>query len=136
MPRKPKIPKETIEKIIIDFSNGHTRKILLDKNQITANQFDKAVNSYGLKDDYARAREQHSDSLIDRIEGLLADMQEGSIKSDVARVSIDTLKWMAAKFYPKMFGDRTQVDQVSKNINIELTEEERAKIRADFDGEL
>ena len=41
--------------------------------------------------------------MIDRLES-------GDVESDVARVSIDARKWLATKYYPRMFGERQQID--------------------------
>jgi hypothetical protein len=47
---------------------------------------------------------------VQKIEGLLEDLENGGIDSDVAKVSIDARKWLATKYYPRMFGERQQID--------------------------
>ena len=37
-------------------------------------------------------------------------MPRGDVESDVARVSIDARKWLATKYYPRMFGERQEVN--------------------------
>ena len=41
-----------------------------------------------------------------KIEEILEDVETGKIEPNVARVSIDARKWLAAKMYPKFFSDK------------------------------
>ena len=42
-------------------------------------------------------------------EEILEEVESGRIEPQVARVSIDARKWLAAKMYPKFFSDRVQL---------------------------
>jgi len=44
------------------------------------------------------------------IEGMIDRLEGGEVESDVARVSIDARKWLATKYYPRMFGERQEVN--------------------------
>ena len=44
-----------------------------------------------------------------KIEVILEEVESGRIEPQVARVSIDARKWLAAKMYPKFFSDRVQL---------------------------
>ena len=44
------------------------------------------------------------------IEGMVDRLEAGEVESDVARVSIDARKWLATKYYPRMFGERQEVN--------------------------
>jgi hypothetical protein len=44
------------------------------------------------------------------IEGMIDRLESGDVESDVARVSIDARKWLATKYYPRMFGERQEVN--------------------------
>ena len=44
-----------------------------------------------------------------KIEEILEDVETGKIEPNVARVSIDARKWLAAKMYPKFFSDKVQL---------------------------
>ena len=68
-------------------------------------------------DEYARAREERADSRFDEISGIKKQMLDGDIKSDVARVAIDALKWQAGKEQPKKYGDRITQDLNIKNFD-------------------
>ena len=44
------------------------------------------------------------------IEGMIDRLESGDVESDVARVSIDARKWLATKYYPRMFGERQELN--------------------------
>ena len=44
-----------------------------------------------------------------KIEEIIEEVELGNIDAQVARVSIDARKWLAAKMYPKFFSDRVQL---------------------------
>ena len=44
-----------------------------------------------------------------KIEEILEDVESGKIDPQVARVSIDARKWLAAKMYPKFFSDKVHL---------------------------
>lgn len=78
-----------------------------------------------VRDLYINAIQDKSESVLDEIDEISLELRQGKIEPSVANVLIQTLKWKAAKFYPKMFGDNKQVD-----INLDdkrLTPEERAR---------
>lgn len=59
---------------------------------------------------YERACEDRGINSGDRVADMIEQVLTGEIPADVARVALDNLKWMACKYYPKMFGDKQQVD--------------------------
>ena len=66
---------------------------------------------------YVRARADRADSRFDEISKIKKQMLDGDIKSDVARVAIDALKWQAGKEQPKKYGDRITQDLNIKNFD-------------------
>lgn len=60
------------------------------------------------RDQYARARESYNDDEFDRMEVLDGLLLEGTIKADVHRSLIDSMKWRIAKRDPKKYGDRVK----------------------------
>ena len=44
-----------------------------------------------------------------KIEEIIEEVELGKIDPQVARVSIDARKWLAAKMYPKFFSDKVQL---------------------------
>ena len=63
----------------------------------------------GPKATYEDARLSRAHFHAAKIEEILEDLEAGRIEPQVARVSIDARKWLAAKMYPKFFSDRLQL---------------------------
>lgn len=61
------------------------------------------------KNDYTKARQTRGDRCLDRIEQFQMQLLTKEIDAPTARVLIDTEKWKACKFYPKMYGDRQEL---------------------------
>ena len=70
----------------------------------------RRLHSERLSGRYAAAHEGRAVMHVQKIEGLLEELERGGIDSDVAKVSIDARKWLATKYYPRMFGERQQID--------------------------
>lgn len=69
---------------------------------------------------YARAREWRGEACLMKIDDIMHKLETGQIDSSTANVLINTEKWKASKFYPKMYSDtvRTQmIDDSGKGIN-------------------
>lgn len=77
-------------------------------------------------DQYARAREQQMDLYADEIIEIAdsAEPESGAVQK--ARLQIDARKWLAAKLYPKKYGDKTEVSASMevKNTVADLTDEQ------------
>ena len=74
---------------------------------------------------YVNAIQDKSESVDEQIDEIWLGCKNGEYEPSVANVLIQTLKWKAAKYYPKMFGDNKQID-----VNLDdkrLTPEERNK---------
>jgi hypothetical protein len=65
---------------------------------------------------YARSIQDKSEMVMFEIQETMQEMRQGKITAGEARVIIDTLKWMASKFYPKMFGDKVDVTSGGEKI--------------------
>ena len=61
------------------------------------------------KASYEDARMSRAHYHAAKIEEILEEVESGRIEPQVARVSIDARKWLAAKMYPKFFSDRVQL---------------------------
>lgn len=85
---------------------------------------------------YVKSVQDKSEAVLLEIDEIAQELRTGEIDASTANVLTQTLKWKAAKFYPKMFGDRTQIEQTSTVYTVELSEEERRKILEDLEGEL
>lgn len=47
---------------------------------------------------------------IEEINDTVEDLKNRKIDASTANVIIQTLKWKSAKFYPKMFGEKSEID--------------------------
>lgn len=56
---------------------------------------------------YTRSIQDKAESVDEEIDLIMSEVRAGELEAPVARVLIDTLKWKASKYYPKMFGDKT-----------------------------
>ena len=70
----------------------------------------RRLHSDRLSGRYVAAHEGRAVMHVQKIEGMLDDLESGRVDADVARVSIDARKWLATKYYPRMFGERQQID--------------------------
>lgn len=61
-----------------------------------------------LRNLYVNAQQDKTESLIDNIQTVRDMALKGEIEPSVANVVMQTDKWLASKFYPKMFGERLQ----------------------------
>lgn len=60
---------------------------------------------------------QNKAEMIDAIiDETLDDVKTKKLEAPQARVIIDTLKWKAAKYYPKMFGDKVDLTSDGKEL--------------------
>jgi len=61
-----------------------------------------------LFDLYVKAMQDKAESEIEEIDHVYDMLKAGELEPSVANVLIQTKKWTASKFYPKMFGDKVQ----------------------------
>lgn len=115
---KPDRMPDLFPEIILDVADGMSLVKACKLRKASTQSFHDYMNTdEKLKDAYARAREDRGDTCSDKIEEIEKKLEDGLIDSATARVLIDTEKWKAAKFYPKMYGDR--VEQVhSGSVNV------------------
>lgn len=62
-----------------------------------------------LFDLYTRSIQDKAEMVDSEIDSIMNDMKSEKISFQIGRVLIDTLKWKAAKYYPKMFGDASKI---------------------------
>lgn len=55
---------------------------------------------------YTSSIQDKAEMVTLEINQIMKEMRSGDVEPAVGRVLIDTLKWFASKFYPKMFGDK------------------------------
>lgn len=69
---------------------------------------------------YVNAIQDKAESIDDLIDEIFESLREDKIEPSAANVLIQTLKWKASKYYPKMFGDRTDITTNGKDIISEI----------------
>lgn len=94
-------------------------------------------NNAELRTLYVNAIQDKSEAVLFEIDEISQELRQGVLEPSTANVLIQTLKWKAAKFYPKMFGDSKAVDITTQGekINAPLTPKEAAKIAKDLEDE-
>lgn len=65
---------------------------------------------------YVNAIQDKAESVDALIDEIFEDLRNGMLEPSAANVLIQTLKWKASKYYPKMFGDRTDITTNGKDI--------------------
>lgn len=58
---------------------------------------------------YVNAIQDKAESVDEEIDAIFSECKAGNMEASVANVLMQTLKWKAAKYYPKMFGDKVDV---------------------------
>lgn len=103
------------------YANGESLKNACKANGISRIAFyERTKKNSELLNQYTRAREYAGDACLDKIHDFEEMLKAGQIDSSSANVLIQTEKWKAQKYYPKMYGDtvRTQmIDDSGKGIN-------------------
>ena len=101
---------EEFESMLEEIEQGASVKKVCDKRKIAQHSFyDYIESDEELKKKYIYAREKRGESAIDKIEEELEKLNAGISDPAKARVVIDTYKWLACKFYPKMYGDKQEI---------------------------
>ena len=85
-----------------------------------------------------RAREGLAEHYTQRMHKIMKDMTP--VTANMDRTKLDTLKWMASKFSPRVFGDKLDVTADVRTVNTtvliaaDLTPEAREALRAALAG--
>lgn len=120
-----KMSKDIFFAICEDIADGLTVQQACADAGVSYRSFRRFVDSADVNNDghsgdsssefyqvYARAREWRGEACLMRIDDIMRKLADKEIDSTTARVMIDTEKWKAAKFYPKMYGDMTKTQFV------------------------
>lgn len=69
-----------------------------------------------LFDLYIKSIHDKAESVDEDIDNIMQEARNGNMEASIANVLIQTLKWKAAKYYPKMFGDKTDITTNGKDL--------------------
>ena len=97
------------------------REICKDKNSPDDNTLYRWLNKdKQFREQYARAREQQALFYTEKIEKVIVELKNSGDYTrediDVARLEIDSYKWVASKLLPKVYGTNQQQTNVQVNI--------------------
>ena len=112
-------------KLICDeVANGENIiSILKNSNYPTWSTFRRWKNEHEeLRTLYINSQQDKAIALENESDDVMDSMKSKEIDASVGNVLIQTLKWKMAKFYPKVFGNKVEVEQ-NGNINISWNEE-------------
>jgi len=65
---------------------------------------------------YVNSIQDKADGVDNQIDETIDELKNGDIDASTANVIIQTYKWKAAKYYPKMFGEKLDVTSKDKEI--------------------
>lgn len=111
MPKPNKID-DLLEDILNDvaYENKSIVKACRDRKVSPQTFWELKEKDERIKEQYTLATQFRAEGCIDTIEDLEKNLLDGIIDAPTARVLIDTEKWKACKFYPKMYGDKQEID--------------------------
>jgi len=108
--------KINIDKIFADISDGISlNKACKDQSVSKQTFFNKIRENSELKDQYARAMELRGQKFVESIEEDLRKIENKELDPASGRVIVDTKKWLASKFYPKMYGEKQALEVSGKD---------------------
>ena len=67
---------------------------------------------------YVNSQQDKGIALENEIDDVMISLKAGKIDASTANVLIQTLKWKMAKFYPKVFGDKLDIDHKTNGKDI------------------
>lgn len=103
--------EDNFKDILEDIANGSSVLKACKARKVGKQSFfDHLEKSKENQDQYTRATYRRGESAIDRIEEALDNLDKENSDPAKLRIKIDTLKWFACKFYPKVYGDKLKVD--------------------------
>ena len=114
--------KKQKKKVLKLIAQGKSINEIENKNGVPSNDtIYKWLNKDAqFKDNYVYAREQQALFYAEKIGGVIKELKEvtepSREKTDIARLEIDSLKWIASKLLPKVYGSNQQQTNVQVNI--------------------
>ena len=108
------VPGSDNEKFWDDFFSriemGETLQGFAVEHNMTNQSLRRRLRNGDLHERFIEAHQGRAVYHAQSIEGMIDRLESGDVESDVARVSIDARKWLATKYYPRMFGERQEVN--------------------------
>jgi len=89
---------------------GATERSVAREYNFSPSSLRNRLNTPELHAKYVQAHEGRAILHAHKIEDMLDKVESGEMDFNIARVSIDARKWLATKYYPRMFGERQQLE--------------------------
>ena len=89
---------------------GATERSVAREYNFSPSSLRNRLNTPELHARYVQAHEGRAILHAHKIEDMLDKLEAGEMDFNIARVSIDARKWLATKYYPRMFGERQQLE--------------------------
>ena len=89
---------------------GATERSVAREYNFSPSTLRARLNTPELHAKYVQAHEGRAILHAHKIEDMLDKVESGEMDFNVARVSIDARKWLATKYYPRMFGESPQLE--------------------------
>jgi len=100
-------------------ADGSNIKKACKENGISYNAFrDWRKDNEVVSNLYVKAVQDKGDSIDAEIDRILEMLEKGDIDASTANVMIQTYKWKASKYYPKMFGQNSSIDLTTQGEKI------------------
>lgn len=81
---------------------------------------------------YVNSVQDKSDVELNEMDEIQQELRDNKLTPAQANVLIQTIKWKLAKFYPKMYGDKSEIDVTTKgeSLNIDLSNLSKEELKA------
>ena len=124
MARPSEYDFELCKKICDEVANGENIiSVLKESSYPSWSTFRRWKNeNEELRTLYVNSQQDKGIALENEIDDVMQSLKAGEMEASVGNVLIQTLKWKMAKFYPKMFGDKLDVE-TNGNLSITWNEE-------------
>lgn len=106
---------DQVRAVIAGMEAGYSERKACRDAGINRGTFRSAALKLGVADQYAHALEAIAESQVRDIEAAVSEARDGKLDVQIARLEIDTRKWLASKLLPKRYGDKSQVDHTSSD---------------------
>ena len=129
MPTKPSI-RESVpwDKVLTRIAEGESVRGIAKDFRVPRRTLLHWLHGDDLEKQYRSALEARALHHAEQVEELVHKVERGEIDPQSARVAIDSRKWLAAKFYPKQFGEK-QTFSVEHDISKDYVAQLRALAR-------
>ena len=111
--------KKIIEEVFKAISLCQSLTSLAEKHKVPLTTLFDWMMKPEYAEEYAKAKEKRGYSAIEAILVAIEELKQGKYDPITTRLLIDTLKWLACKYYPKMFGDKSEVEHKG-SVKIEI----------------